>query len=147
MWIGLALVVVLTVLALRVPLRRLEVRRAEEARARFARRGVVRLASRATSFGVASPGASRLRGTGVLLAARDALFFETWVPRRPLEIPARSILRVEQVRSHRGRTASHPLVKVTFRRDAVDGVEAMDSVAFRVDDPAGWARTVEALTL
>lgn len=141
-YIGLTLVVVIALLGLFTALRRLEVRRAEEARARFRERGIVRLASRVSFFGVSSRGVGQMRGSGVLLATRDAVAFELWVPRRLVEIPARDILRVEQVKSHLGRTVGRPLLKITWRRRDIDG---MDSAAWLVEDPTGWARSIEAL--
>ena len=110
------------------------------AEARAAAGDAVLCDTMANSFGVSSRGRTQVRGNGCLCLGREQLVFVQWIPQRRLEIPRSSLLRVEEVRSHLGKSKGVPLVKVCFTNRA--GEE--DSVAWIVRDHARWMRELEA---
>ena len=80
------------------------------------------------SMGLASGGASRLRGTGHLAVAEHEVVFVLVAPRRTLRIPRDAIAAVDTTRVHHGRATGRSLVRVRFTDDA--GGE--DAIAFDV---------------
>lgn len=96
---------------------------------------------RANSFGQASTGRLRMRGNGGLVLTRRSLHFFLFMPRADLTIPLEAIADVAVTRSHLGKAALYPLLKVAFSRDGVQ-----DSIAWYVADTEAWVRQLAALT-
>ncbi len=92
-------------------------------------------------FGRERPGKAPWVGSGCLALSREALVFVTWSPRATLTIPVENFLRVEETRTHLGKTVRYPLLKLTFADS--DGSE--DAIAWLVRDVERWRTELEAL--
>lgn len=88
----------------------------------------------ANSFGVESAGVRQVRGNGSLALTKHELLFAQWVPNRLLRISRDSIVEVETVRSHLGKTIGRDLLKVAWATD----LGTQDSIALWVGDLDGW---------
>lgn len=140
-FIVIPIVVLVFAISLVVSLRRLAMRRAADVLARFQGKRVYDTCSSANFFGLESKGMAQVRGNGVLVLTGDVLFFQMWIPKRETEIPVARIRKVEQVRSHLGKTRGSPLVKVTF--ETAPG--QLDSAAWLVPNPGRWQSAIEGL--
>jgi len=105
-----------------------------EARTYVASDDVLLLDPAANCLGVASAGALQVRGNGCLLVTETEIVFVMWAPRKLTSIPRHSILAIDTVRSHLGKTKGRLLLKVHFRNRK--GAE--DSVAWLVRDLDTW---------
>lgn len=92
----------------------------------------------ANCFGITSRGVAQLRGNGCLCLGQRQLVFVQWIPHRKLEIPRERLLKVEQVRSHLGKSKGASMIKVSFTND--QGQE--DSAAWMVRSLEDWTRAL-----
>lgn len=107
--------------------------------ARIALGGEV-IRSGAVSFaGLASRG--RARGAGHLAIGRHEVVFVRLAPRSTLRIPRARIDQVDTTRSHLGRRARHPFLRIAFRDEAGEP----DVAAFNVGRDTGpWEEALAA---
>lgn len=91
-------------------------------------------------FGHGSRRGRQLRGNGCLVATDRAVVFAMWLPRRTFVFPRDTILGVDRVAGHAGKSVGRPLLRLRVR--GADGDE--DTVGFLVDDPARWSAQLGA---
>ncbi len=128
-------------LVILVATKKIRIKRAKEVLNKFEGKKVLGISSNANFFGVESLGAAQLRGNGVLLLTSEEFFFEMWMPKKEFHISISSIINIEVVKSHLGKTKSRPLLKVVFQN--VKG--ETDSAAWLVGNIPHWKDVSERL--
>ena len=104
-------------------------KRQEEILKKFEGQKVLGAFGSANFFGLESKGVKQIRGNGFLVLTENKLYFEMWVkPRTIIEIPIKSIKKIETVKSHLYKSRFNPLLKVIFTND----IGEIDSVAWMV---------------
>ncbi len=91
-------------------------------------------------LGIASRGQRQTRGRGLLTLCSDELVFALFGLDRVWRRPLSEIVDVGLTRRHIGQSAGRredDYLRVAWRTDA-----GADSIAFRVEDPAGWRKAV-----
>ncbi len=101
---------------------------------------VVRSTVRANFFGETSRGLTQVRGNGVLVLTRRALYFKMVLAKREVTIPLESIRVVDTSRFHMGKSVGMRLLRVKY---GAPGQEV--TAAWWVDDVDGWVRDLERL--
>ena len=126
--IGIALVLVLVVLFIRM--RKIR----KECRATLAKRynseDIICHDNTANYFGMESYRGKQIRGNGVLVLAQRELYFLRLLPKMELCIPLKRIKRVVTPSSFLGKSVPKPLLKVDYQ----DGDGTLNSVAWYVKD-------------
>jgi len=89
---------------------------------------------KANFFGLESLGVWKVRGNGVLLLAKEELFFGMWKPKRDLLILVRNIIEISNPKSHMHRSVYRPLLKIVFKNDRGES----DSAAWYVRELNKW---------
>ncbi len=121
-------------------LKRMRTAGEQRMRERFTDSQIVRKDLTANFFGLQSRGAGQIRGNGVLVLARNELWFSRFMAREDLSIPLKTIQGVRLVDSHLGkRILNRQLVWVQFHTPA-----GLDAVAWAVADPSGWKQAIES---
>ena len=126
--IGIALVVVLVLLFVRMRKIRKECR--ETLAKRYNSGDIICHDNRANYFGIESYKGKQIRGNGVLVLAQRELYFLRLLPRMELCIPLKRIKKVVTPSIFLGKSALKPLLKVDYQDE--DGV--LNSVAWYVKD-------------
>ena len=121
---------------------RLFKKRKEEIMKKFEGHKVLIAFGSANFFGLESKGVKQVRGNGVLVLTEEKLYFEMWVkPKTIIEIPSKSIKKIDIVKSHVHKSKLKPLLKVIF----INGIGEHDSVAWMVNNLEEWRNTLEKL--
>jgi len=113
----------------------------DDVRRRTQGREVIRQTFAANSFGLESLGARQIRGNGALILTREDLIFIMAFPRRETRVPLNTVTSVSLPRSHLGKTALRPLLRVAFQGPSGD-----DAIGLAVKDPEGWQQDIQELT-
>ena len=95
----------------------------------------------ANFFGQQSRKKTQVRGNGLLLLTAEELFFEMWYPKKQLQIPVSSILKIEIAKSFLHKTAFRKLLKVVYSNQ--EGEE--DAAAWWVTPLDKWIEELEKL--
>jgi hypothetical protein len=102
----------------------------------------LKLSESANYFGLESKGLRQIRGNGVLILTQKKLYFEMWVkPKTIVEVPISSIQKIENVKSHLGKSKFQKLLKVSFINEKGN----LDSVAWLVRDLEEWMHSLEKM--
>jgi hypothetical protein len=115
-------------------------RQADEVRQRYPDAKLV--APGANFFGQQSLGVRQIRGNGTLVLTDTELFFQKFKPRKDFHIPLPSISAIETPKSHLGKTAGRPLLKVVYRKES--GAE--DAIAWYVPNLDEVIQQLESVT-
>lgn len=93
----------------------------------------------ANFYGLFTHGPGQIRGNGWLLLTKDDLIFEMYLPARSLVIPLKSVIHVDTVPAHLGKTgkAGQPLLRITYASEA-----QKESAAWRVDQVQQWVSSI-----
>jgi len=119
-------------------------KRKEEIMKKFEGKKVIGAFGSANFFGVESKGVRQVRGNGVLVLTDEKLYFEMWVkPKTIIEIPIKSITKIDIVKSHLHKSKFRPLLKVNF----TNGIGEHDSIAWMVNNLEEWRNALEKLIL
>jgi hypothetical protein len=94
----------------------------------------------ANFFGRESLGPAQIRGNGALILTRTELIFILAFPRRETVIPIETITSITQPRSHLGKTAFRPLLRVQYA-----GPQGADTIAWAVGNPDHWQETIASV--
>ena len=97
----------------------------------------------ANFFGLESRGAWKIRGNGVLMLTEEELLFGMWKPKKELIIPAKSITKISNPKSHMHKSVVKPLLKVLFKNEKGND----DSAAWFVQDLSKWNEILNYLIL
>jgi len=117
-------------------------KRQEEIMQKFEDQNVLGAFGSANFFGLESKGVKQVRGNGVLVLTEDKLYYEMWVkPKTIIEIPIKSIKKIDIVNSHLHKSKFKPLLKVIF----INRLGEVDSVAWMVKNITEWKETLENL--
>ena len=91
---------------------------------------------KANFYGVASKGATQVRGIGTLVLTPDALVFFQMVPAAEVRVPRSAITHVEIAQSFLGKTQGRDLLVVEW---SIDGdAPGEDRVAYDVPELDAW---------
>jgi hypothetical protein len=119
-------------------------KRKEEIMKKFEGQKVLGAFGSANFFGQESKGVRQVRGNGVLVLTEETLYFEMWVkPKTIIEIPIKSIKKIDIVKSHLHKSKFRPLLKVIF----TNGIGEHDSIAWMVNNLEEWRNALEKLIL
>jgi len=102
---------------------------------------ILLIASNANFFGQESAGFKQIRGNGTLVLTKDKLYFQMLLPKKIIEIPLENIERIEENRSHLGKTTGSKLMKIIYR----NGSNSMDSCAWLVRNRKEWINKIGQL--
>ena len=119
-------------------------KRKEEIMKKFEGKKVIGTFGSANFFGVESKGIRQVRGNGVLVLTEEMLYFEMWVkPKTIIEIPIKSIKKIDIVKSHLHKSKFRPLLKVIYTNE----IGEHDSIAWMVNNLEEWRNALEKLIL
>jgi hypothetical protein len=96
-------------------------KRTNEILAKFDERDIIISQNNANFFGQQSLKSFQIRGNGVLVLTTKELYFEMWHPKKTLQIPRTSILKIEITKSFLHKSVFRKLLKVIFQNN--DGEE------------------------
>lgn len=114
-------------------------KRIKEILDKFQGKNIVISSNNANFFGQQSHKSLQMRGNGVLLLTHYDLFFEMWVPKKVLQIPTSSILKVEITKSFLHKSVFRKLLKVSFQNE--NGED--DAAAWWVTSLNSWIEELE----
>jgi len=106
----------------------------------FDNKDIVMQSIGANFFGMKSAGHGQVRGNGALILTNEKLWFRLAFPERTIEIPIKSIKRINIVRSFMGKSAMKRLIRIDF-----DLGQGPDAAAWMVRAPHDWHGTVETM--
>ena len=95
----------------------------------------------ANFFGQQSLKSFQIRGNGVLILTQEELYFEMWHPKKILQIPRFSILKIEITKSFLNKSVFRKLLKVVFTNK--EGEE--DAAAWWVTSLDKWIEELEKI--
>jgi len=97
----------------------------------------------ANFFGQQSRKSTQVRGNGVLILTAEDLYFEMWRPKKILQIPISSILKIEITKSFLHKSLFRKLLKVVFTNQ--EGEE--DAAAWWVTSLDKWIEELEKVKI
>jgi len=92
-------------------------------------------------FGQQSRKSTQVRGNGVLILTAEDLYFEMWRPKKILQIPISSILKIEITKSFLHKSVFRKLLKVVFTNQEGE----KDAAAWWVTSLDKWIEELEKL--
>ena len=92
-------------------------KRINEINDKFNGKDIIISLNSANFFGQHSHKSRQIRGNGVLVLTQEELYFEMWHPKKVLQIPTSTILKVEITKSFLDKSAFRKLLKVIFQND------------------------------
>ncbi|MHA1508918.1 MAG: hypothetical protein ACTSO6_09485 [Promethearchaeota archaeon] len=95
----------------------------------------------ANFFGQQSRKSTQVRGNGVLVLTAEELYFEMWRPKKILQIPISSVLKIEITKSFLRKSVFRKLLKVVFTKQ--EGEE--DAAAWWVTSLEKWIEELERI--
>ncbi|MBY9010599.1 MAG: hypothetical protein KGD74_12100 [Candidatus Lokiarchaeota archaeon] len=93
----------------------------------------------ANFFGQQSRKSTQVRGNGVLILTAEELYFEMWRPKKILQIPISSIVKIEITKSFLHKSVFRKLLKLVFTD--LEGEE--DAAAWWVTSLDKWIEELE----
>ena len=96
---------------------------------------------KANFFGLQSGAIFQFKGKGLLLLTKTELYFESWFPRKVVQIPVSAIVMVEI--SNLEKTKSQPGLKVVF----FNKNGKIDSALWQVTNLSNWEKNLENLII
>ncbi len=93
----------------------------------------------ANFFGQQSRKSTQIRGNGALILTAEDLYFEMWRPKKILQIPISSVLKIEITKSFLHKSVFRKLLKVVFTNQ--EGEE--DAAAWWVSSLDKWIEELE----
>jgi len=105
----------------------------------FKDKNIILSSNNANFFGQQSRKSTQVRGNGVLILNADDLYFEMWRPKKILQIPINSILKIEITKSFLHKSVFRKLLKVVFTNQ--EGEE--DAAAWWVTSLNKWIGELE----
>ena len=106
---------------------------------KFKDKDIIISQSNANFFGQQSRKSTQIRGNGVLILTAEDLYFEMWRPKRILQIPISSVLKIEITKSFLHKSVFRKLLKVVFTNQ--EGGE--DAAAWWVTSLDKWIEELE----
>ena len=94
-------------------------------------------------FGQQSRKYTQVRGNGVLILTAEDLYFEMWRPKKILQIPISSVLKIEITKSFLHKSVFRKLLKVGFTNK--EGEE--DAAAWWVTSLVKWIEELEKVKI
>ncbi len=101
---------------------------------KFKDKNIILSANDANFFGQQSRKSTQVRGNGVLILTAEELYFEMWHPKKILQIPINSVLKIEITKSFLHKSVFRKLLKVVFTNQ--EGEE--DAAAWWVTSLDKW---------
>ncbi len=95
----------------------------------------------ANFFGQQSRKSTQVRGNGVLVLTDEELYFEMWRPKKILQIPISSVLKIKITKSFLRKSVFRKLLKVVFTNQ--EGEE--DTAAWWVTSLEKWIEELERI--
>ena len=116
-------------------------KRINEIMDKFSNKDIIISLNSANFFGQQSRKSTQVRGNGVLILTTEELYFEMWRPKKVLQIPTSSILKVEITKSFLHKSVFRKLLKVVFQNE--NGEE--DAAAWWVTSLDKWIQEIGKL--
>ncbi len=107
----------------------------------FKDKNIILSLNSANFFGQQSRKSTQVRGNGVLILTAEDLYFEMWRPKKILQIPISSVLKIEITKSFLHKSVFRKLLKVVFTNQ--EGEE--DAAAWWVTSLDKWIEELENL--
>ncbi len=107
----------------------------------FKDKNIILSTNDANFFGQQSRKSTQVRGNGVLILNAQELYFEMWRPKKILQIPISSVLKIEITKSFLHKSVFRKLLKVVFTNQ--EGEE--DAVAWWVTSLEKWIEELESV--
>lgn len=108
---------------------------------KIGKENILLIASDANFFGQNSAGFKQIKGNGTLVLTKEKLYFELLLPKKVIEIPLKKIERIEEDRSHLGKTTGSKLMKIIYRNES----GSIDCCAWLVRNRKAWFNQIEQL--
>ncbi len=106
---------------------------------KFKDKNIILSINNANFFGQKSHKSTQIRGNGVLILTAEDLYFEMWRPKKILQIPISSVLKIEITKSFLHKSVFRKLLKVVFTNQ--EGEE--DATAWWVTSLNKWIEELE----
>ena len=106
---------------------------------KFKDKNIILSTNDANFFGQQSRKSTQVRGNGVLILTAEDLYFEMWRPKKILQIPISSVLKIEITKSFLHKSIFRKLLKVVFTNQ--EGEE--DATAWWVTSLNKWIEELE----
>ena len=106
---------------------------------KFKDKNIIISVNNANFFGQQSRKSTQVRGNGVLILTAEDLYFEMWRPKKILQIPISSVLKIEITKSFLHKSVFRKLLKVVFTNQ--EGEE--DATAWWVTSLNKWIEELE----
>ena len=116
-------------------------KRISEIMDKFKDKNIILLTNDANFFGQQSHKSTQVRGNGVLILTAEELYFEMWRPKKILQIPISSVLKIEITKSFMHKSVFRKLLKVVFTNQ--EGEE--DAAAWWVTSLEKWIEELESV--
>ena len=110
---------------------------------KFKDKNIILSLNSANFFGQQSRKSTQVRGNGVLILTTEDLYFEMWRPKKILQIPINSILKIEITKSFLHKSVFRKLLKVVFTNQ--EGEE--DAAAWWVTSLDKWIEELEKVKI
>jgi hypothetical protein len=110
---------------------------------KFSDKNIIISLNSANFFGQQSRKSTQVRGNGVLILTAEELFFEMWRPKKILQIPISSIIKIEITKSFLHKSKFRTLLKVVFTNK--EGEE--DAAAWWVSSLDKWIEELEKIKI
>jgi len=107
----------------------------------FKDKNIILSTNDANFFGQQSRKSTQVRGNGVLILTAEELYFEMWRPKKILQIPINSVLKIEITKSFMHKSVFRKLLKVVFTNQ--EGEE--DAAAWWVTSLEKWIEELESV--
>ena len=108
---------------------------------KFKAKNIILSLKNANFSGQQSHKSTQIRGNGVLILTAEDLYFEMWRPKKILQIPISSILKIEITKSFLPKSVFRKLLKVVFTNQ--EGEE--DAAAWWVTSLDKWIEELESV--
>lgn len=108
---------------------------------KFKDKNIILSLNNANFFGQQSRKSTQVRGNGVLILTAEDLYFEMWRPKKILQIPISSVLKIEITKSFLHKSVFRKLLKVVFTNQ--EGEE--DAAAWWVTSLDKWIEELESV--
>ncbi len=106
---------------------------------KFKDKNIILSTNDANFFGQQSRKSTQVRGNGVLILNAQELYFEMWRPKKILQIPISSVLKIEITKSFMHKSVFRKLLKVVFTNQVVEE----DAAAWWVTSLEKWVEELE----
>jgi len=106
---------------------------------KFKDKNIILTANDANFFGQQSRKSTQVRGNGVLILTAEKLYFGMWRPKKILQIPISSLLKIEITKSFLHKSVFRKLLKIVFTNQ--EGEE--DAAAWWVTSLEKWIEELE----